>query len=410
MKRKKYLLASFDSFVSSGAKLLEHFSKQGHPCQVLIAKTRKDVTRTAIPEQVRSSYDCEFTTLPSFVEECREGTYQNCVVLNGLDSGNSRYLFGKLAEIDQKRLPLCVSYLPGLLLKQKYDTFLSRISTGLLLTASRKDQSDYQTMCRELGLNASNAFLFGTVNLLGLQKTSARGSGPIVFFEQAIFPASLPERQYVCKGMCRLAAANPDRQFVIKPRVGRSNVSIHKTRFHFETILESFSDVPANLSLSHLSATELLEMATGCLTISSTVAMEALHMKVPTLLISDFGLSDDYGQAFFLGSGLFRKFSDIDLSNFPTPSEDWVRQNLEDPNGRIGELISTIENDYETLKTQSFSNAAWFKSDLLDYMMELGFDDHQIAKLHYKRGLPGLTNRIRDFVTQFWFGIAKLWP
>src|SRR3546814_16438616 len=70
---------------------------------------------------------------------------------------------------------------------------------------------------------------------------------------------------------------------------------------------------PDNLEIVSQPASNLLGMASHCLTVCSTVAAEAIHARIPTVLIGDFGAHDDYGMEYFYGSGLIKNFADIEF-------------------------------------------------------------------------------------------------
>src|SRR3546814_6383389 len=71
-------------------------------------------------------------------------------------------------------------------------------------------------------------------------------------------------------------------------------------------------------------------MASHCLTVCSTVAAEALHARIPTVLIGDFGAHDDYGMEYFYGSGLIKNFADIEFPFVLVPRQAWLERYLAD--------------------------------------------------------------------------------
>src|SRR3546814_9840178 len=113
-----------------------------------------------------------------------------------------------------------------------------------------------------------------------------------------------------------LARRNPSLRFAIKPRVHAGESTLHRTWHHLEPLLRQSAFAtggwPDNLEIVSQPASNLLGMASHCLTVCSTVAAEAIHARIPTVLIGDFGAHDDYGMEYFYGSGLIKNFADIE--------------------------------------------------------------------------------------------------
>src|SRR3546814_13615862 len=92
-------------------------------------------------------------------------------------------------------------------------------------------------------------------------------------------------------------------------------------------------------------------MASHCLTVCSTVAAEAIHARIPTVLIGDFGAHDDYGMEYFYGSGLIKNFADIEFPFVLGPRQAWLERYLADTSAlrsekrRVGkECVSTCRS------------------------------------------------------------------
>ncbi len=101
-------------------------------------------------------------------------------------------------------------------------------------------------------------------------------------------------------------------EFVVKPRTTGQDATLHRVWHPIEPLLKEAADElggwPDNLSLTSEKAAPLLAKASHCLTVCSTVGVEAIHADVPTAIIGDFGAHDDYGLHYFYGSGLVKTF------------------------------------------------------------------------------------------------------
>src|SRR3546814_5965600 len=151
-----------------------------------------------------------------------------------------------------------------------------------------------------------------------------RSSG---FFEQTVIPRYHQERLFLADQLVALARRNPTLRFAIKPRVHAGEATLHRTWHHLEPLLRQSAFAtggwPDNLEIVSQPASNLLGMASHCLNVCSTVAAEAIHARIPTVLIGDFGAHDDYGMEYFYGSGLIKNFADIEFPFVLGPRQAW---------------------------------------------------------------------------------------
>jgi len=121
---------------------------------------------------------------------------------------------------------------------------------------------------------------------------------------------------------------------------------LHRTLAPIEPLLREAAQAaggwPDNLSITYEPVAELLATMGHCLTISSTVAVEAIHNGIPTTIITDFGAHDDLGTSYFFGSGLLRRFSEVDFDNPPRVEPRWQAEAYADPNPRIDGLVQEV--------------------------------------------------------------------
>jgi hypothetical protein len=81
-------------------------------------------------------------------------------------------------------------------------------------------------------------------------------------------------------------------------------------------------------------------------TVSSTAAAEAIHRGVPAALLTDFGIRESLGNAYFLGSGCLASFDDLDAGAAPQADERWARRHglgtsVDRLPSRVAELLAS---------------------------------------------------------------------
>ncbi|MCF3640365.1 hypothetical protein LXM94_10350 [Rhizobium sp. TRM95111] len=336
-------LAAYDSFLNVARLLGDQFAAAG--CTVDYALVRARVAKQITDAQVKTLGFGDvprWTTIAELVESGRLARYD--IVLGILENRSTRRLLDALPRGSAAR-PLIVSAFPGLVLRHAHDSFAARAGCDRLWLNCRRDVERYRAMADSMGGDHAAAHLLGLPSLLSPVKRDAKAAatGPVVFFEQAGIPKSRAEREYLAHALLRLARNNPTRHVLIKPRMSRNETSLHVTRWHLEGLLRDEAAAegwPGNLEITQENSTSLLARAGFCLTISSTVAIEAIHAGVPTTIVSDFGARDDYGLQYFFGSGLIRSFSDMDFDTPPQPDAAWLAHCYCAPQDNIGRLVS----------------------------------------------------------------------
>lgn len=341
---KVLALAGYDSFLNTVRLIAPYFEAQH--CNVdfalVKARSKKQITR----QQVRGlGFD---DSLPRIDIEafCKSGRVKDYdIILSSLEGLSSRKLFYHTSQLENAR-PLIISVYPGLVLRFPYDGFSMRTSADLLWLNCQRDLRMYTQMCEAFDIDAGNARLFGNASLLHeiKRQPAASEKGPIVFFEQAVIPRYEEERRFLVDQLANLARRYPHREVLIKARAPGKQATLHRTWHPIEDLIEEMSQSsrgqPQNLKLTNKRAGDLLAECSLCLTVSSTVAIEAIHAGVPTFIVRDFGAHDDYGLNYFYGSGLLAPLSDIRLDNARAPNANWSADHWEDPTGHMDRLVS----------------------------------------------------------------------
>jgi hypothetical protein len=173
--------------------------------------------------------------------------------------------------------------------------------------------------CDVIGLNGPrdkilfDQFMFGReaeaprVVLTGLHRGKPgtrieRERPKMVFCEQIVVPGSKGDRNQLFTLLAGVAAANPDWDVVIKPRIARGEKSFHSLVSHPEPFFERFS-LP-NLQVNYAPLDEQLADAALVGTVSSTAVFDGLNHGVPFFCVGNFGVSNKYGTHVFVPSGV----------------------------------------------------------------------------------------------------------
>jgi hypothetical protein len=162
-----------------------------------------------------------------------------------------------------------------------------------------------------------------------------------VFFEQPSVPPSRPERAYLADQLVRLARRVPDRRVLLKPRNRPGELTLHRCGHPLEALVDQrlrSGTAPPNLLVTHRSVETLLADAGHALSVSSTALVEAMAAGVPSTAIADFGVDEDNGVTFFLGSGCVGTLADFDGRSARPPDPAWLARNILAP-GASGEAL-----------------------------------------------------------------------
>ena len=412
--KKEYRLlavAGYDSFFRVNMLVAEHFQKAGATVDFcLLHSRRRQITSAQLRQFNIESKRIIYHTAKSLCSANLLSRYS--VIIAALDGATFRQLFLRLEKVNDP-LPLILAIYPGLVFRYHFDGLSSRTPADFLWLNSEQDRLLYKAMCDGYGIDHSNARVLGFPALLEPIEYKIVDNGPIVFFEQTVIPASIFERKFLALQLVKLAREHGHRRVLVKPRIRPNEFTLHKVKSHIIHHLQEAAKTtggwPSNLDVVYTPPDQLLKNTAHCLTISSTVAIEAIHAGVPTSILADFGAHDDSGIHFFYGSGLIRTFESLDFEKPQKPNPDWVRKAIIDPTQHIDTLVaeildaarlpSTYRNTRRRVAPTIFSNS------LHSYLTKY-FDEAQIAKRAYKRNSQTHSRKYK-FKDLMWRMFAK---
>ncbi|GAA1838027.1 DUF6716 putative glycosyltransferase [Agromyces salentinus] len=235
-------------------------------------------------------------------------------------------------RIERRRdRPVLVSGFPGLTIPAVPKAVIYREQTDLIVLHSRREVREFRANAAELGLGMT--FALATLPFLA----SADAAGPaassgsdIVFATQAKVPAERSDRVHLLAALAELARRQPDRRVVVKVRARRGEAQTHAETFDYADLMAEV-DPPDNLVIEDGPMAEKLARAGALVTVSSTAALEAIALGLPTLLVDDYGVSPAMINTVFEGSGLLGSTRELVEGRFGAADAAWLADNYFHP-------------------------------------------------------------------------------
>lgn len=335
-------ISTFDSFVRANhvlAEALGKFDIQGDHFLMLVRGNQITLDQVVgilgtTPQSVQSVEDT--------VTEVLNRKY-DWIVLSA-ENTSCRRFFHAFAKAAGDARPLVATIYPGIIFRHHIDGFSARMPADLVILNSRKDQRLYRDLANTLG-RPDNSFDLGPVTAIG-----KRGNEPlalrnqVVFFDQPSVPRTPDEKAYLFGELLKLADRFPDHEFCVKLRINPKEQTLHKGGQGALRIFEECNRRANGMRLKLVEGPprEVIGRAKLCLSVSSTALVEALACGCPAVAITDFGIDDEYGGSYFIGSGIASPLAGLNPDYPPSVSSDWVLENLGNPDGRIPVLAEEM--------------------------------------------------------------------
>lgn len=118
---------------------------------------------------------------------------------------------------------------------------------------------------------------------------------------------------------------HPGREVLLKLRSKPGEHTTHIEELPYQRLAERIpGGLPPNLRLVYGHMGEVLDRTDLLVTVSSTAALESLHRRIPTAILSDLGVRETLGNHHFIGSGLITSWDHLDGGFRPEPDEQWL--------------------------------------------------------------------------------------
>ncbi|UBU18883.1 DUF6716 putative glycosyltransferase [Nonomuraea gerenzanensis] len=223
--------------------------------------------------------------------------------------------------------PVFVSGLPGISVPATEKAWIFRSGCDLFVVHSEREVAEFSLIAARLG--GGGAVGLARLPFLRPEPTAA-GGNRVVFATQAKVPREREQRERILLSLAELAGRRPDLDVVVKLRALEDERQTHNERFHYQRLWRELGE-PGRLLFAAGSMQEQLQQAAGFVTVSSTAALEAIAMGVPSLVLSDFGVSAEMINLVFEGSDLLGTMDELAAGEFRTASPAWCAANYFQP-------------------------------------------------------------------------------
>ncbi|MEV0612675.1 DUF6716 putative glycosyltransferase [Nonomuraea sp. NPDC050404] len=243
---------------------------------------------------------------------------------------------------DLRPRPVFASGLPGISVPATDKAWVFRSGCDLFVVHSEREVAEFSEIAGRLG--GGGAVGLARLPFLRPDLTAA-GGNRVVFATQAKVPRERDERERILTALAALAARRPDLDVVVKLRALEEERQTHNERFHYQRLWREMGE-PGRLAFEAGSMYEQLQRAAGFVTVSSTAALEAVAMGVPSLVLSDFGVSAEMINLVFEDSDLLGTLDELAGGGFRHASKEWCAANYFHPplrndwTGQLGGLVA----------------------------------------------------------------------
>ncbi|KND30683.1 DUF6716 putative glycosyltransferase [Streptomyces stelliscabiei] len=268
-----------------------------------------------------------------FLRAMKEAAY-DVVLLSLVGGGVQAMLHGLRRAWDGRtKRPVVVTGYVGVVYEKLADGLLLRHGADLVLANSRQDADRFRAVYEGVGADASSVtevalpFLGGRTYAGAEDPSAEQGRGPytVVFAVQPSVPDNRRDRTYLLNRLIGHARLHPDREVLLKLRSRPGEHTTHIEELPYQKLAEKQPDgLPPNFRLAYGNMGEILDSTDLLVTVSSTAALESLHRRIPTVVLTDLGIRETLGNHHFVGSGCLASWDQLDAGYEPVPDPRWV--------------------------------------------------------------------------------------
>ncbi|MFC8140563.1 DUF6716 putative glycosyltransferase [Streptomyces paradoxus] len=262
-------------------------------------------------------------TAAEFLRAMTEESY-DLLVLSLVGGGVQAMLHG-LKHVWENRAsrPVVVTGYVGVVYEKLADGLLLRHGADLVLANSRQDADRFRAVYEGVGADASAVTEVALPFLGGAPYEGQHDPYTVVFAAQPSVPESRKDRTYLLNRLVQHARRHPEREVLLKLRSKPGEHTTHIEELPYQKLVQRL-DPPANFRLVYGNMGEVLDRTDLLVTVSSTAALESLHRRIPTVVLTDLGIRESLGNHHFVGSGCLASWDQLDAGHRPAPDEAWV--------------------------------------------------------------------------------------
>jgi hypothetical protein len=261
-------------------------------------------------------------TAVEFLRAMERESYDILVV--ALVGGGVQAILHGLAHVwdGRSKRPVVVTGYVGVVYEKLADGLLLRHGADLVLANSRQDADRFRAVYEGVGADASSVTEVA-LPFLGGAAYEKHDPYTVVFAAQPSVPENRKDRTYLLNRLIQHARLHPDREVLLKLRSKPGEHTTHIEELPYQKLAQK-TDLPANFRLVYGHMGEVLDRTDLLVTISSTAALESLHRRIPTVVLSDLGVREALGNHHFVGSGCLASWDQLDAGYEPAPDPAWV--------------------------------------------------------------------------------------
>ncbi|MFF8676679.1 DUF6716 putative glycosyltransferase [Streptomyces sp. NPDC015237] len=251
------------------------------------------------------------------------------VLVLALVGGGVQAMLHGLGRVWRERAdrPVVVTGYVGVVYEKLADGLLLRHGADLVLANSRQDAERFRSVYEGVGADAAAVTEVALPFLGGAgYRGEPDGTGrpyTVVFAAQPSVPDSRKDRTYLLERLIRHARRHPEREVLLKLRSKPGEHTTHIEELPYQKLVQR-ADPPPNFRLVYGHMGEVLDRTDLLVTISSTAALESLHRRIPTVVLTDLGVREALGNHHFVGSGCLASWDQLDEGHRPAPDAEWV--------------------------------------------------------------------------------------
>jgi hypothetical protein len=222
------------------------------------------------------------------------------------------------------RRPVVVTGYVGVVYEKLADGLLLRHGAELVLANSRQDAARFRAVYEGVGADASAVTEVALPFLGGAPYTGEHDPYTVVFAAQPSVPETRRDRTYLLERLIGHARRHPEREVLLKLRSRPGEHTTHIEELPYQKLAQKAGELPPNFRLVYGNMGEVLDRTDLLVTVSSTAALEALHRRIPTVVLTDLGIREALGNHHFTGSGCLASWDQLDAGHRPEPDPEWV--------------------------------------------------------------------------------------
>ncbi|MCQ4210432.1 DUF6716 putative glycosyltransferase [Streptomyces longispororuber] len=266
-------------------------------------------------------------TAAEFLHRMQRDSASYDVVVLALVGGAVQAVLHGLAHAWQgeARRPVVVTGYVGVVYEKLADGLLLRHGADVVLANSRYDAERFRAVYEGVGADASSVTECALPFLGGAPYEAEHDPYTVVFAAQPSVPDTPADRLYLLSRLAQHARLHPEREVLLKLRSKPGEHTTHIEEVPYQKLAQRLGDeLPPNVRLVYGNMGEVLDRTDLLVTVSSTAALESLHRRIPTALLTDLGVREALGNHHFTGSGCLVSWDRLDAGERPEADPAWV--------------------------------------------------------------------------------------